>query len=764
MKKEAVNTFNEGLNFDLNPLTTPNNVLTDCVNGTFITFNGDELALQNDAGNIRINIPDNNATEHSLLETYNIGDKVYIIEDEVKFYYENISGINGELTNTDNWEPCQVKLSKGFYPLGIKEYGGVLYIISGKKPEDMGTSYVLGTYQINQIVFNEIDTIKHYYRSKILNNTNSLPVESNDYWEYIGTEKDYINKFGLVEFGSYPSPESIGVTQFEGKELYKIISTDYSNSIEIILYNPQIINNDVFKIGRKVKFNLDSTLNSNYISRYEYNSGNYNYIPKFYKIKLWHQLNNGFMDLTDQVWEEYIKYKNTSITNNFWFNDPNFEFYCPTQYKGKLAISCEIEELLEFKLDSSPELSYDGTNYEFVLFIKAIGRGDIVINTVRVSTYINDILINTDDIDVLTGNIATYLELIPNTYQNEVINYTIRPIFTVNSLNYLNELPKEYLDKFIIKGSRLISTTFDITRIQLGQSICLSPNPLKRYVNLNLTDNVGNYIDLNLNLVPNAYSFLYFDHGLNASDIYPDTLVRFYDIVNNKAVMRGTSDPDVIQTEIPEAIKDLLENTTVVLPSSECGVIQITININQPLRSYAEIWVTQGSPVERNIALSTLTSVVYNVVANQNFTISINSSGYESVYKLDNINSNKIYNFGLIADCTFIAVESGGTYGGSVTGIWNEDRPVINDVEFEPISSSQHLYILTLNYNVRNYIGYIGLPPNESVSRVDLSEVMTNLTENYDNISEIDKPFLCTIVAEQNLNIIFRRTYGLSLS
>ena len=94
MRKEAVNTFNDGLNFDLNPLTTPNNVLTDCVNGTFITFNGDELALQNDAGNIRINIPDNNATEHSLLETYNIGDKVYIIEDDVKFYYENISGIN----------------------------------------------------------------------------------------------------------------------------------------------------------------------------------------------------------------------------------------------------------------------------------------------------------------------------------------------------------------------------------------------------------------------------------------------------------------------------------------------------------------------------------------------------------------------------------------------------------------------------------------------------------------------------------------------
>ena len=41
MKQEAANTFSEGLNYDLNPTTTPNNVLTDCVNGTFLTFNGE---------------------------------------------------------------------------------------------------------------------------------------------------------------------------------------------------------------------------------------------------------------------------------------------------------------------------------------------------------------------------------------------------------------------------------------------------------------------------------------------------------------------------------------------------------------------------------------------------------------------------------------------------------------------------------------------------------------------------------------------------
>ena len=42
MKKEATNTWSEGLVMDLNPVSTPNTVLTDCVNGTIITYDGNE--------------------------------------------------------------------------------------------------------------------------------------------------------------------------------------------------------------------------------------------------------------------------------------------------------------------------------------------------------------------------------------------------------------------------------------------------------------------------------------------------------------------------------------------------------------------------------------------------------------------------------------------------------------------------------------------------------------------------------------------------
>lgn len=64
---------------DMNDTVVPNTVLTDCLNGTIITFDGNEFILQNDSGNGRV-------------------------------------------------ESCALK--KDFIPLGIKQYGGIIYIAS----------------------------------------------------------------------------------------------------------------------------------------------------------------------------------------------------------------------------------------------------------------------------------------------------------------------------------------------------------------------------------------------------------------------------------------------------------------------------------------------------------------------------------------------------------------------------------------------------------------------------------------------------------
>lgn len=78
-KKQTTNTFGKGMMLDLHPLTVPNDVLTDALNATTITMNGNEGILQNDMGNGRV---------------------------ESAF------------------------LPPGYVPVGIKEYGGIIYVAS----------------------------------------------------------------------------------------------------------------------------------------------------------------------------------------------------------------------------------------------------------------------------------------------------------------------------------------------------------------------------------------------------------------------------------------------------------------------------------------------------------------------------------------------------------------------------------------------------------------------------------------------------------
>jgi hypothetical protein len=92
MRKETSNQFTEGLVSDLNPINTPNTVLTDALNATIITYNGNEHSLQNDMG---------------------------------------------------NYELKHCKLSPNYIPVGIKEYGDILYIVS-QNPLD--GSVEIGSY------------------------------------------------------------------------------------------------------------------------------------------------------------------------------------------------------------------------------------------------------------------------------------------------------------------------------------------------------------------------------------------------------------------------------------------------------------------------------------------------------------------------------------------------------------------------------------------------------------------------------------------
>ena len=101
--KETLNTFSEGLVKDYNEMVSPKTTMSNCLNGTLITYNGNEFTLQNDMGNVKL----------------------------------------------DN-----VKLPEGYIPVGIAEHGGIVYVAAynpnTKKWEyeyihNMGSSTVIWT-------------------------------------------------------------------------------------------------------------------------------------------------------------------------------------------------------------------------------------------------------------------------------------------------------------------------------------------------------------------------------------------------------------------------------------------------------------------------------------------------------------------------------------------------------------------------------------------------------------------------------------------
>lgn len=135
--EQASNIFTDGLVTDLHPLTTAENKLTDALNATTITFNGNEMILQNDMGN-------------TLIQDTATG---------------NVMG-----------------LSEGFVPVGMKEYGGVLYIASMNPSTGEGELGTIPSPKINYVYYDPEDTTLECTIADSL--TSSDPIQNVDYDQF----------------------------------------------------------------------------------------------------------------------------------------------------------------------------------------------------------------------------------------------------------------------------------------------------------------------------------------------------------------------------------------------------------------------------------------------------------------------------------------------------------------------------------------------------------------------------------------------------
>ena len=173
-KLEATNVFSEGLITDLNPITTPNNVLTNALNATLITMNGNEFVLQNDLGNGRV-------------ET--------------------------------------AKLPTGFVPLGVKEYGGIIYVASYNPITKKG--------QLGSLPSPERNLTQDEIGNK------NISVSKSDFSSG-DTLTTYYKRIDVMPEGMYLNPGDKFGLFITGSE-YDLLSYHSSSNARAITFHPAII-------------------------------------------------------------------------------------------------------------------------------------------------------------------------------------------------------------------------------------------------------------------------------------------------------------------------------------------------------------------------------------------------------------------------------------------------------------------------------------------------------------------------------------------
>lgn len=435
MKKETVNLFNKGLNYDLNPLTTPNDVLTDCLNGTFVTFNGDELILQNDAGNTKIKASD------------------WTVEN-----------------------PKYVKLKENYYPIGIKEYGGILYIVSTD-----GTN---------------------------------------------------------VEFGSYPSPDVYKEGgAFIGNQF--IIDENISN-----FYKSFILNDNLFTAGTSATFKTNTESELSNFSLYALSGDALIKIKRWYNLKLVQLLDNGKIDLTENIWRKF----RTTGEGDHWINPTSdFKYYCPNNFKGKLAVEMEIEELDEFKII---DVNID-SELIFTIQVSAENQTGWTIAGAAVKIKLDDggwteyssTLLDESNIWVYEGAIP------PNI---NIIYYEITPKLYYPSTTYeISEFPIEYQKKYTLLGQFSTNSGIVDLKISLSEEDFDCDEGYKVYNKIKISDLQGNKINPFTSKPSDFYYYLYSTsesgyesqqdyagHFTITNSFYPE-YITFADGIKNQPYLRS---------------------------------------------------------------------------------------------------------------------------------------------------------------------------------------------------------------------------------
>lgn len=493
IKSESNNTFGEGLMMDMNPLTTPNSVMTNCLNGTLITFNGNEYILQNDMGNGRV---------------------------ETAF------------------------LPEGFVPLGTTELGGIIYIVS----------YNPNT---NRCQIGSFPSPERNITSDEVENSPVVSLENKDFGyqdSVTGAKVYYLKKNLNSKLTFNPGDKFIVYGDTINKNKEKIQEIDYSGKDPteetIRLYIGTITSDGRLIVFDNLKrFKIDDAGNQYYVYQYDNNSstGGKPDLDEYRSlVSQPYNIFNSKISGELVIIAELVQCTSfeAEVSHNFDSNKkyiPNVTFKFGGEYNYlPYGVQCKFQligskintrpEVVEFKAQTRTEFS---KNFQYEETVKNILEGTSIATTLK-----NKYDFKKQGRDPL---ILTY-EFTPCMNWGPIKYLTVRGqidlaklgtgIIELNSWKYYNTDSKCSLtwglDVYEEEGCKVSDVEFELTRF-------LSEDGQKETIIYNINKKIS-YHGTFYEIIPFNQEYYKFDTGvLVPNNLYLVTIKVFYDRPDGQA-------------------------------------------------------------------------------------------------------------------------------------------------------------------------------------------------------------------------------------
>ena len=230
-RAETINEFHGGLVMDLNPSVTPNDLLVNCLNGTLVTFQGNENVLQNDMGNGRVEtayLPEG----YIPLGTTQLGGIIYIVSYNPftnKCQIGSFPSPERNITQDEVSELGEVALTNSEFITGQNSDQTVNKIVIKKKLSDIvlhpGDKFKIAANSIKAVKECVTDLRGHIGNVKLtvatIDNNNRI-VELEDLLSYTYGEGAEAREFPFQD-GEISSKPDTDIDEYR-----KLISSDYN--------------------------------------------------------------------------------------------------------------------------------------------------------------------------------------------------------------------------------------------------------------------------------------------------------------------------------------------------------------------------------------------------------------------------------------------------------------------------------------------------------------------------------------------------------